>query len=41
MPYEIFGRIIMPYVFEPLVAVVVGLAFLPFAGRAFARHQIS
>jgi len=40
MPYEIFGRIIMPYVFEPLVAVVVGLAFLPFAGRAFARHQI-
>jgi hypothetical protein len=39
MPYQVFGMIIFPFVFEALVAVLMGLTLIPFAGRAFAKHQ--
>jgi ABC-type transport system involved in multi-copper enzyme maturation permease subunit len=39
-PYEIFGIVILPFVFEPIFAVVASIIILPFAGRAFKHHQM-
>lgn len=37
VPYDFFGLVVMPFVFEPLVAIVAGAALLPLAARAFKR----
>ena len=40
MPYEVFGQIVKPYIFQPLFALVVTLILIPFAYRSFQRHQV-
>lgn len=40
MPYEVFGQIIKPYIFQPLFEMVVTLILIPFAYRSFNRHQV-
>jgi hypothetical protein len=35
LPYEIFGVVILPFVFEPIFAVIAAIIIFPFAGRAF------
>jgi ABC-type transport system involved in multi-copper enzyme maturation permease subunit len=40
VPYEIFGWIIPPFVFEPLFSLLVGLVIVFLAGRIFKRYQV-
>jgi len=40
IPYDFFGLIILPYVFLPVFAILASAVMLPFAWRAFRRHQI-
>ncbi|MCL2204828.1 MAG: hypothetical protein FWB88_12935 [Defluviitaleaceae bacterium] len=39
-PYEIFGFMFPPFVFEAVFSLVVGAAMLIFAGRVFKRYQV-
>ena len=40
VPFGFFGLVVMPYVFLPIFAILVSIAMLPFARRAFQNHQI-
>ena len=38
--FDLFGLIIVPYVFLPIFATIASVAMLPFVRRAFRNHQI-
>ena len=38
--FDLFGLIIVPYVFLPIFATIASVAMLPFARRAFQNHQV-
>lgn len=40
VPYDIFGLIVLPYIFLPIFAILASIAMLPLARKSFRNHQI-
>jgi ABC-type transport system involved in multi-copper enzyme maturation permease subunit len=40
VPFEIFGVVILPYIFMPVFAILASIIILPLTSRNFRNHQI-
>jgi hypothetical protein len=40
IPYELFGLVVMPYIFLPAFYILASAVFLFFARRAFQRYLL-